>query len=78
MAKNPQLMNFGLWLFTILSLALALLFGVVSAVFAVINTVMTPVEVITGIVGLYLWNGIAGKIFKYCLILQVLHPIIYG
>lgn len=59
MSTNPQLMNFGLWLFTILSLALALLFGVVSAVFAVINTVMTPVEVITGVVGLYLWNGIA-------------------
>lgn len=63
MAKNPQLFTFSLWLFTIMSLALAMLFALISAVFAVINTVVTPVEVITGIAGLYLWNGI-GALFS--------------
>lgn len=61
MTKNPQLFTFSLWLLTIMSLALAMLFGLISAVFAVINTVVTPVEVITGIAGLYLWNGIGGN-----------------
>lgn len=60
MAKNPQLFMFSLWLLTIMCLALAMLFALISAVFAVINTVVTPVEVITGIAGLYLWNGIGG------------------
>ncbi|KAG8171415.1 hypothetical protein JTE90_023061 [Oedothorax gibbosus] len=63
MTKNPQLFTFSLWLLTIMSLALAMLFGLISAVFAVINTVVTPVEVITGISGLYLWNGI-GALFS--------------
>lgn len=60
MTKNPQLFMFSLWLLTIMCLALAMLFALVSAVFAVINTVVTPVEVITGIAGLYLWNGLGG------------------
>ncbi|XP_015916501.1 clarin-3 [Parasteatoda tepidariorum] len=63
MGKNPQLFIFSLWLLTIMSLALAMLFALVSAVFAVINTVVTPVEVITGIAGLYLWNGL-GALFS--------------
>ncbi|XP_054708622.1 clarin-3-like [Uloborus diversus] len=63
MVKNPQLFLFSLWLLTIMGLALAMLFALISAVFAVINTVVTPVEVITGIAGLYLWNGI-GALFS--------------
>ncbi|GFY77574.1 uncharacterized protein TNIN_300851 [Trichonephila inaurata madagascariensis] len=63
MVKNPQLFTFSLWLLTIMCLALAMLFALISAVFAVINTVVTPVEVITGIAGLYLWNGI-GALFS--------------
>ncbi|XP_053213266.1 clarin-2-like [Panonychus citri] len=55
--KNPSLMPFGLWLFTILSVAIAMLFGLVSLIFSIINTVITPIEVITGLRGLLLWNG---------------------
>lgn len=58
--KNPELMIFGLWLFTIMCVALAVLFALISAIFAVINTVVTPVEVVTGVAGLYLWNGVGG------------------
>ncbi|XP_076372091.1 clarin-2-like [Tachypleus tridentatus] len=56
--KNPTLMVFGLWLFTIICVALSMVFGLVGAIFAVINTVIVPVELITGMVGLYLWNCI--------------------
>lgn len=59
-ARNPNLMTFGLWLFTVLSIAIAIIFGLVSSVFGIINTVMTPIEIITGIYGLFLWNGLGG------------------
>jgi len=59
-AKNPNLMAFGLWFFTVLCVAIAMIFGLVSSVFAIINTVMTPIEVITGVQGLFLWNGLGG------------------
>ena len=60
--RNPTLMNFGLWLFTILCVAIAMIFGVVSIIFAIINTIMTPIEIISGPQGLYLWNGM-GALF---------------
>ncbi|XP_064465884.1 clarin-3-like [Ornithodoros turicata] len=62
MTKNPTLMIFALWLVTVLGISLAIIFGLVSCIFAVINSVMTPVETVTGRVGLYLWNGV-GALF---------------
>ena len=59
--RNPNLMPFGLWLFTVLCVAIAIIFGLVSSIFAIINTVMAPGEVISGIHGLFLWNGMGGK-----------------
>ncbi|KAH9389679.1 hypothetical protein TYRP_007226 [Tyrophagus putrescentiae] len=59
MSRNPNLMTFSLWLFTILAVSIAMIFGLVGAIFSIINTVMTPVEAITGVQGLYLWNGLA-------------------
>lgn len=61
MSRNPNLMTFSLWLFTILAVSIAMIFGLVGAIFSIINTVMTPVEAITGVQGLYLWNGLASK-----------------
>jgi hypothetical protein len=60
--RNPNLMPFGLWLFTVLCVAIAIIFGLVSSIFAIINTVMAPGEVISGIHGLFLWNGMGGEI----------------
>jgi hypothetical protein len=42
--------------------AIAMLFGLVASIFAIINTVMTPIEIITGLHGLFLWNGM-GALF---------------
>uniref|UniRef100_A0A224Z0T3 Uncharacterized protein n=1 Tax=Rhipicephalus zambeziensis TaxID=60191 RepID=A0A224Z0T3_9ACAR len=58
--KNPTLMIFGLWLVTVLGISLAVVFGLVSCIFAIVNSVMTPVEAITGRAGLYLWNTVGG------------------
>jgi len=62
MMQNSDLMSFGLWLFTVLSVGIAILFGIISSIFAIINTVITPIEVVTGMRGLFLWNGFAGKL----------------
>lgn len=62
MSRNPNLMEFSLWLLTILGVSIAMIFGLVGAIFSIINTVMTPIETITGIHGLYLWNGLACKL----------------
>ena len=59
---NTDLMSFGLWLFTVLSIGIAIFFTIISSIFAIINTVFTPIEVVTGIRGLFLWNGFAGKL----------------
>lgn len=61
MSRNPNLMTFSLWLFTILSVSIAMIFSLVGAIFSIINTVMTPAETITGVQGLYLWNGLASE-----------------
>lgn len=63
--KNPTLMIFGLWLVTVLGISLAVVFGLVSCIFAIVNSVMTPVEAITGRAGLYLWNIVGGL---FCLV----------
>jgi len=56
---EPEFMLFGLWVATIAMMAAAILFVLVAAMFAILNTATNPVETITGVVGLYVWNGIA-------------------
>ncbi|XP_067657415.1 clarin-2-like isoform X1 [Haliotis asinina] len=54
------LFNFGLWVSTIVMLALGIVWGLVSLGFTAFNVVGKPIETITGPAGLYLWNGLAG------------------
>jgi len=61
MREDPNYMSNGLWIATIGCVCLAILFAVFAAVFALVNTATTPVEAITGIPGLYLWNICARK-----------------
>ncbi|XP_046383119.1 clarin-3 [Ischnura elegans] len=53
---EPEFLIWGLWVATIACLCLAEIFAIVSAAFAVINTAITPVSTIAGIIGLYVWN----------------------
>lgn len=57
--ENLEYMDYGLWVGTIACLSAGLLMAVVGALFAIVNTATTPVEAITGIPGLYVWNGLA-------------------
>ncbi|XP_037091940.1 clarin-3-like isoform X2 [Pollicipes pollicipes] len=52
-------MVYGLWIATIVMMGAAIVFVLVAAMFAILNTATNPVETLTGVVGLYVWNGIA-------------------
>ncbi|XP_055356632.1 uncharacterized protein LOC129601774 [Paramacrobiotus metropolitanus] len=56
--QNVHLFNFGLWAATIFFVCLGIFFGVVAAVYGLLNTTYTPISVINGIFGMYIWNGI--------------------
>ena len=53
--------NAGVWVSSVLFLALALLGAVLSAVFAVVNATVSPVEPVLSVPGLYIWNGAGGN-----------------
>jgi len=57
--STAGLVNTGLWGATIALVAAGVLLAAVAAVFAVVNTATTPVEAVSGVPGLYLWNGLA-------------------
>lgn len=57
--NEPNIMLYNLWISTVASLSLSLLFAVISAIFSVINTATTPISALTGIPGLHLWNILA-------------------
>jgi hypothetical protein len=58
---DHEFLLYGLWVAAITSLAGALLFAGLSALFAVINTATTPIGTVTGVPGLYLWNSLASE-----------------
>ncbi|GAB6025228.1 hypothetical protein CHUAL_010649 [Chamberlinius hualienensis] len=51
--------NFGLWISTMLFVCLGIVFALVTVIFSMVNTFTTPIEQITGIFGLYVWNNLA-------------------
>ena len=59
--KCTEFINAGIWVSCVLFLSLALLGAVLAAVFAVVNTAMSPVEPVLSIPGLYIWNGVGGN-----------------
>lgn len=59
--NQQELINFKLWLVTLVGVASAILFALIGSIFAIINFVMTPRGTLTGPVGLVTWNAIACK-----------------
>lgn len=57
-ASKDNFINAGLWLATVLFLAISTTFAGASASFAIINVLFNPVEPIFSVFGLYIWNGI--------------------
>ena len=64
LTNDRGFMIYGLWVGTVTCIAFGILFGSVAAIFAIINTSITPIESITGVAGLYIWNFIASKYTK--------------
>ncbi|OQV16685.1 hypothetical protein BV898_09196 [Hypsibius exemplaris] len=57
---DPGDLNFGIWVSTLAFLAMAAVFGLLAAVFTMINVLYVPISNVVGIAGLYIWNSIAG------------------
>lgn len=55
--KDLVWLNGGVYISTILFLAIAMAMSTVSAFFGLYNTTKNPVEPLVGIFGLYIWNG---------------------
>lgn len=68
------LFSYGLWVSTIVSAAVNMVFGLVAIGFAVFNMFGKPIETITGPLGLYLWNGMG---FLFCLIEVVIFLVLF-
>lgn len=68
------LFSYGLWVSTIVSAAVSMVFGLVAIGFAVFNMFGKPIETITGPLGLYLWNGLG---FLFSLIEVVIFLVLF-
>lgn len=61
MKMDPDIMVYSLWALTVIGVFAGLIMAVASAVFAVINSAITPISALAGIPGLYFWNISASK-----------------
>ncbi|KAK9501230.1 hypothetical protein O3M35_011982 [Rhynocoris fuscipes] len=55
-SEMSEMMIYSLWLGTVVCMCAGIIFSAAAAVFAVINTATTPIGILTGIPGLYIWN----------------------
>lgn len=59
-AENErEFLSAGLWLTTVIFLALTIAIAALSGIFSLANIWFHPVQFIFGVLGLYIWNGIA-------------------
>ncbi|GLV44405.1 uncharacterized protein CBL_10209 [Carabus blaptoides fortunei] len=56
---EEDFMVYSIWLATITTVCLGLLFAILAAIFAVINTATNPAGSLSGVPGLYAWNSLA-------------------
>lgn len=54
---TAELVSFKLWLVTLSSTSIAIVFALIGSVFATINFVMTPKGTLSGPIGLVIWNS---------------------
>jgi len=73
MKTDSDIMVYSLWVLTVIGVLAGLIMAVTSAVFAVINSAITPISALAGIPGLYFWNISASKyirLIRYILYLK--------
>lgn len=61
MKMDPDIMIYSLWVLTVIGVLAGLIMTMAAAVFAVINSAITPISALAGIPGLYFWNISASK-----------------
>lgn len=67
--SEREFLIFGVWVATIGCLSVGLLFSILSAIFAVLNTATNQYLTLTGLPGLYLWNALACSMHLTAIIL---------
>lgn len=58
---EPDFIHFGLWVTTVACVCVAIVFALIGALMAIVNTTLTPVETLAGRTGLFVWNSFSGK-----------------
>lgn len=58
---RPDEVNFWMWILTLSFLCIAILVGLVAAVFTMVNVIYVPISDIAGVRGVYVWNAVACK-----------------
>ncbi|XP_050534758.1 clarin-3 [Daktulosphaira vitifoliae] len=56
MKNDPEIMIYSLWVLTVIFIMAGLTMTIAAAVFAVINSAITPISALAGVPGLYFWN----------------------
>lgn len=61
--KEPELLHLGLWVSTLSCVCGTIVFAFIGALMAVVNTATSPIESMTGRVGLFVWNTLAPAMY---------------
>ncbi|KAL7052548.1 hypothetical protein ACKWTF_004905 [Chironomus riparius] len=72
---EDEFLSAGLWLTTVIFLALSSLFTLISAFFSMINILCNPISYLSSTHGLYVWNGIAALM---CSITMIIYSSLFG
>lgn len=56
---RPGEINFWIWLATLVFVCLAILCGLIAAIFTMVNVIYVPISDIAGVRGIYVWNAVA-------------------
>ena len=72
---EDEFLSAGLWLTTVIFLALSSLFTLISAFFSMINIICNPIYYLSSTHGLYVWNGIAAFM---CSIAMIIWSSLFG
>jgi hypothetical protein len=67
--EDEDFVSAGLWLTTVIILALGSIFALLSGFFSMINILCNPIQHLMGTYGLYLWNGLAAILCSLTMII---------
>lgn len=71
---EADFVHFGLWVTTVVCVCGAIVFALIGALMAIVNTTLTPVEMLAGRAGLFVWNSMSSKYLKIRNRLHILFP----